>query len=390
MNKRLLSISVVLFFALTGLCAAYSGGDGSAETPYRISTPQDLNDIGYNPGDWDANFILTGDIDLSGYSGTEFSIIGSHPDNPFTGVFDGNSHTVSNFDYEVSGVSYIGLFSYVDAGAVIKNLTLQDPSVTAATSDYVGALAGYVNDASLIRCNVLSGSITADDWAGPLAGKTDSGAVVSFCGSNTPVNGGDSVGGLIGENRGTVSKCFATGDVDGSNYVGGLIGNDYMIISDCFSAGSAAGDNRVGGLIGRQNTFQAGEKTENCYSSASVTCSGSYKGGFVGYEQSSTSLFIGCFYNNQVNPGLDGIGNDFDPNVVGISGLAMRDEDTFTNAGWDFAAESVNGTDDTWQIQQHQSYPCLNLFTVGDLNADGIVNFYDLDAFADHWLEKNQ
>jgi len=388
MKKRLLSISVVLVFALTGLCTAYSGGDGSAETPYRISTPQDLNDIGVNPGDWDANFILTGDIDLSGYSGTEFSIIGSYPDNPFTGAFDGNSHTVSNFDYEVSGISYIGLFSFIDGGAVIKNLTLQDPSVTAATSDYVGALAGYVKDVLLIRCRVLGGSITADDWVGPLSGKTDSGAVVSFCSSNTPVTGGDYVGGLIGENRGTVSKSFSTGEIDGSNYVGGLIGNDYMIVSDCFSAGSATGDNRVGGLIGRQNTFQAGEKTENCYSCATVTSSGSYKGGFVGYEQSSTSLFIGCFYNNQVNSGLNGIGNTSDPNVVGITGTAMRDKDTFTGAGWDFAAESADGTDDIWQIQQHQSYPCLNLFTVGDLNADGIVNCYDLGTFCNHWLEK--
>ncbi|MHC4844087.1 MAG: hypothetical protein ACYTEE_09835, partial [Planctomycetota bacterium] len=137
MKKKLVFVLLVFVFASTGYCAAYSGGDGSVESPYRIAMPQDVNEIGFSPADWDANFVMVNDIDLSGYSGTELSIIGSYPDNPFTGVFDGNSHTISNFDYEVSGVHYIGLFSFVDDGAVIKNLTLQNPSITAATSDYV-------------------------------------------------------------------------------------------------------------------------------------------------------------------------------------------------------------------------------------------------------------
>ena len=71
-----------------------------------------------NWGDLDKHFRLMADIDLSGITVTSFNIIGYYvrensPDNkPFTGVFDGNGHTISNFSYS-TGTNYIGVFGYV-------------------------------------------------------------------------------------------------------------------------------------------------------------------------------------------------------------------------------------------------------------------------------------
>ena len=59
-----------------------------------------MNEIGANPGDWGSYFLLTADIDLGAYTGTSFNIIGINYDYPFTGVFDGNGHTISNFTYD--------------------------------------------------------------------------------------------------------------------------------------------------------------------------------------------------------------------------------------------------------------------------------------------------
>ncbi|MHC4131468.1 MAG: GLUG motif-containing protein [Planctomycetota bacterium] len=390
MKKQFISVLLVFVLAISGFSGTYSGGDGSVEYPYRIAAPNDMNEIGLSPVDWDANFVLINDIDLSEYTSDEFPLIGSYPADPFTGIFDGNSHSISNFTYDVSGVHYIGLFSFLDNDALIQNLSLQDSAITAATSDFVGALAGLVQGGSLIRCSVIDSSVMADDNVGALAGKTAENTLIKYCGSNTAVSGDTGVGGLVGENRGTVSNSFATGTVSGTNPVGGLVGNDYMIVSNCYAAGYVTGSNRVGGLIGRQNTFLANEKTKNSYSATLVDCAGSDTGGFVGYEQSSISLFIGCFWDNQVNPGLDGIGNTSDPNVNGISSLTMRDKDTFTDSGWDFTSESANGTDDIWLLMQNQSYPCINFFPVGDFNTDGIVNFLDFDIFADNWLKELQ
>jgi hypothetical protein len=58
-----------------------------------------MNTIGLssNSGDWDKHFKLMSDIDLGAYTGTQFNIIGSIQS--FTGTFDGNGHTISNFTY---------------------------------------------------------------------------------------------------------------------------------------------------------------------------------------------------------------------------------------------------------------------------------------------------
>ncbi|MHC4866432.1 MAG: hypothetical protein ACYTEX_20330 [Planctomycetota bacterium] len=102
----------------------YSGGDGSPENPYRIATAEDLNDIGNHPNDLDKHFVLVNDINLSAYTGSEFNMIG-HYYSFFTGVFDGNGHTVANFSY-VSGSPLVGvgLFSVITDGGQVKNLGL--------------------------------------------------------------------------------------------------------------------------------------------------------------------------------------------------------------------------------------------------------------------------
>ena len=48
---------IILFFCLPAY-ARYSGGTGEPNDPYRIATPQDLNDIGRYEEDWDKHFIL--------------------------------------------------------------------------------------------------------------------------------------------------------------------------------------------------------------------------------------------------------------------------------------------------------------------------------------------
>ena len=75
-HSILISLAVVLF-AASFTAARYSGGTGTADDPYRIATPQDLNDIGNHREDWDKYFILINDVNLAAYTGTQFKIIGN-------------------------------------------------------------------------------------------------------------------------------------------------------------------------------------------------------------------------------------------------------------------------------------------------------------------------
>ncbi len=89
--------------------------------------------IGADANDWDKHFMLMADIDLSQFDGRDgrekFNVIGEYA-NPFTGVFDGNDHTISNFTYDSNDRIDVGLFVDVyGPNAEIKNLGLIDPNV---------------------------------------------------------------------------------------------------------------------------------------------------------------------------------------------------------------------------------------------------------------------
>ena len=96
MSMKVAGVSLVMMVSLAGgvWAGTYSGGTGEPNDPYRISTPNDLNDIGNHAEDNDKYFVMVDDINLAQYTGTQFNIIDS-----FRGVFDGNGHSISNFTY---------------------------------------------------------------------------------------------------------------------------------------------------------------------------------------------------------------------------------------------------------------------------------------------------
>ncbi len=235
---------VISVFLVVAVCTSsvfatgtYDGGDGlTAPTAFQINTPVQMDEIGQHSEDWGSYFILTADINLVGYTGTAFHIIAPDTNSgqsgfqgtKFTGSFDGNGHTISNFTYTSTQTDYIGLFGWVDFAGEIKNLGMTNVNVDAGGMGwYVGGLVGVVN------------------WSG----------TVSNCYAAGAVTGGSYVGGLMGRNYGTVSNCYATDNVTGTNnYVGGLVGyNQLGTVSNCYATGSISGTSYVGGLVGKND-----------------------------------------------------------------------------------------------------------------------------------------
>ena len=122
----------------------YSQGSGTVDDPFLIYTDSDLMGIGLNPVDWDKHFKLMSDIDLSGYTGTEFTIIQS-----FSGVFDGNGHAINNFNYTSNGIDRIGLFKF--STGTIKNLNLINVNIQIENGEYIGSIVGYNNGGVLVQ-----------------------------------------------------------------------------------------------------------------------------------------------------------------------------------------------------------------------------------------------
>ncbi|MHC4676450.1 MAG: GLUG motif-containing protein [Planctomycetota bacterium] len=238
-TQRELKTAGVMVVLVCVFCAGAFGqpweGNGVEGDPYQIWTAVDMQEIGADANYWDAHFKLMADIDLGGFTGTSFNIIGTRPDNPFTGVFDGNGYTFSNFTYSTSDYAFaIGLFGFVE-GAEIKNLRVVNPSVYAEEAEAVGRLIGWTGaeGVKITDCYVEGGSVSGGEFVhhvGGLAGVVQGGGSVVNCYSSATVSstGYGYVGGLIGAiGLSTVSHCYSTGSVSGGGGVGGLMGGHF-------------------------------------------------------------------------------------------------------------------------------------------------------------------
>jgi hypothetical protein len=364
----------ILVFALSSVSfGKYSGGTGEPNAPYRIATAEDLNDIGNHTEDWDACFVLTNDVNLSAFTGTQFKIIGPNYITPFSGVFDGNGHTISNFTYDSNNAKRIGLFGFVGLGAEIRNLTMENVTVNDELGEVIGGLAG-VNDGIISNCHV-EGVVSGNNGIGGLVGVNPFGTI-SYCSAKGSVSGNDNSGGLTAWNDGIILYSYADCNVSGRNDIaGGLVGANWSggTISNCYSTGAVDGNLSVGGLIGSIGLGTI----SNCYTTALVN-GNKYVGGLAG--ESVATTFAGCFWNKDINPDLNGIGDAADPNVIGKSTAEMKKQSIFADAGWDM----VN----IWDIGENQTYPFLRTHPPSDINKDEETNFYDFAILAEHWLSQ--
>jgi len=272
----------------SGLHAKYGGGTGEPNDPFLIYTAEHMNTIGLHEEDWGKHFKLMADIDLGDYTGTEFNLIGIGFITPFSGVFDGNGHTISNFNYSSTGENVIGIFCYINGpNTHISNLGLIDPNVDCETSNGVGSLAGIVDLGIITNCHIIGGNVTGKLQVGGLIGICD-GTITDCYTVMNSVTAEVGAGIFVGDNRGSMIDCYSTGKITGLDYIGGLVGTNVGSIVDCYSDASVEGQHAVGGLVG----WNIGN-LNSCYSTCNVT--GTYStGGLVGENRGSV---INCYYS---------------------------------------------------------------------------------------------
>jgi len=322
---------LVLYFYGMPVQAQYGGGSGTPEDPYLIYTAEQLNEIGLHEDDWDKHFKLMGNVDLLDFDGKQgrppFNMIA--PDTnmtkigfqgtPFTGVFDGNGHTISNFIYNNTERDYIGLFGCVEKengeeNVEIKNLGLIDPNVDAGTANYVGSLVGRLRRGTITNCYVEGGSVSGDHCVGGIAG--DSSGTIINCYANGSVMGSGSVGGMVGYNSRTITNCYASSVVIGNTTVGGMVAYNYDgRIINCCANSVVIGNTNVGGMVGSNGIYvitvsswwphlkQRTAKISNCYSTSDV--SGDDRVGGLAGEQAINNTITNCYSTGSVSGNAD-------------------------------------------------------------------------------------
>jgi hypothetical protein len=336
----------------------YAGGTGEPGSPYLIGTAAQMNALGAEPNDWDKHFQLTADIDLAAAVEAGRNVVGyfwsSRDYRAFTGVFDGGGHRLANFGYRAFGNDPAGLFGFVSgAEAKIENLVLVDPNIDAPDADTVGTLVGYLQGGTVRHCRAIGGCVSGHFEVGGLVGLCANGTVVDSS-ADARVQGKSGVGGLVGNcEYGKILRCRSAGTVVGHDLAGGLVGGAGLFVTatNCYSTAHVTGDLYVGGLVG---SLLYGSVT-NCYATGPVS-GGTLSGGLIGFR------------GNMGGPSADveasfwDISTSGQPTSEGGTGLATAEMQTarpFLAAGWDFADEAENGTEDPWWIQEGQDYPRL-------------------------------
>ncbi len=386
-------ISLVLLLSSFTHAAEYGGGSGTAEEPYEIWTPEQMNTIGLNPDDWGSHFKLMANIDMSIYTGTQYNIIGNSTTR-FTGTFNGNGYVISNLTYSTTAVvMYVGLFGYTD-NATITTLGVEDIYLYTGGT-YAGGLTAWQESGSIIHC-YSTGTIIASStstYVGGLLGRSS--GTVTCCRSAGSVTASSTfaaayAGGLVGFlTSNTLSSCCSTASTSASSssnsYAGGLVGlQTSSTITSCYSTGAINASSSTayaGGLLGFQGT---GTKMEKCFSAGSVTVTATtfYQGGLVGYQAGTVT---DCFWDSQTSGQLTSAGG------VGKATGEMKTLSTFTDAGWDFTNETLNGHNNIWRMcTDNVDYPRLNWESYnGDFSCPDGVNMEDLLYYSGKWLMNN-
>lgn len=287
---------------------------GSQDNPYVISTPEHLlrlsqivnggmawNSINTTNKDLciapqttakatsrdykDAYFLVTADIDMSGYISTDgvynFLPIGTRSTQnqtelPFSATIDGGDkmityvYNVGSF-YNVDGArtNYVGLFGYLN-GATISNLKVASNGGLSITDnrgivgiEYVGGIAGYAVDSTLYN-TVLA-------YGGWVRGETYVGGIVGYGERITIVS----------------SEAVSSANVGGETYVGGIVGK--WIVSN---------QSQIGGSVAGQRYVTPADQTD--------VMGETYVGGIAGWMDTSSCATTISYAPQLNNNGKDG------------------------------------------------------------------------------------
>lgn len=120
----------------------------------------------------------------------------------FGGTFEGNGHTISGLVIEES-IAPAGLFRYLQPTAAVRNLKVSGQITPDGDASAIGGIAGE-NHGSLDRCS-FSGSITGQLDTGGIAGRNY--GVIRGCSASGKLTGENRTGGIAGYNEGTIDGC---------------------------------------------------------------------------------------------------------------------------------------------------------------------------------------
>jgi hypothetical protein len=399
-SMRILLMALVMATAPASSIPAFAlgdSGDGTAGSPYKISTCTQLQSIDGTVSTG-KHYLLTNDIDCTAtktWNVTSGIAAGYKPIADFRGTFDGGKHSIIGLYINRPGTSQVGIFQDATA-ATIKNITL-DSSSRIISGTRTGSFVGSAVNTQLTSLHSTA-RITGSDLSGGIVGIIEGTLVTtnmhisksSYGGTLDAIDGssGGISGGAIKE--WTITDSYSDGNISGVN-VGGLIG--YSIdtcgsITNSYVAGTLTNAqlDTLGGFIGvsyysclymtdpmdpMTTVVRDLNVTSSFAAPVITTVAPSKAGGIFGYANSLPLVISNTYYASNTT-GLDcyweSSGPTTDPGCIAYDSSVTPQKFKGTSTGtvvgaWDFT--------NTWHVSPN-SFPRLAADTDGDGTNDSI------------------
>lgn len=338
----------------------FSGGTGSEEDPYLISTADDVQLLSSNVKSGDMyegkHFKMTNDIDMS--SVANFLPIGNNIESSnvtaFCGVFDGNNNTIRGINCKYEGVNSIGVAMFgVTMQATIKNLYIDDCSFSAdaIVAPVVAVAMGTTVKNCHVGSNVVVDAAKMFNAGGLVCGAMGMPDTIEDCSSAASVHAKSyTSGGILsaiseGAKGTAVRRCVFTGKSESFETVAGIVALFEVpgIIEDCANFGEIISGT---GAAGIQYIYNGQDKNfvqvYNCFNAGKVEGvdeahqdAVSFGNIFTGGGENSC-VVENCYYADDLS------------NASSVTATAMTSEEMKTA---EFVEKLNNGREDgPWRI----------------------------------------
>lgn len=272
--KKLLALALVFVLAITLLPLSVESVEAASKKKkvIKIKTYEDFEKI---DEDRDGSYKLMNDLVLE--PGQKFS-----PVYIFTGVFDGNGHSI---EVDITGnADEVGAFRYT-YGATIKNLTVTG---TVSGDEFVGGVVGHAEKSKIVNC-INEARVSATGHCGGIAGRITDGKIYNCMNLGKLTVTDYALGGIVGSilEDGSVYNCANVGAVSGGRgYIGGIVGNASTEgnIKNCVNAANITSPEGSSGAILGHTKYKG--SVANNYFYKSDTVNAHYKA----YGKNSTSF----------------------------------------------------------------------------------------------------
>ena len=376
--RRLFAVllAALLLLALSPAALAAEAGD----SPRQIRTVDEFlrfaDACALESYSRDKTFSLGADLDLSntGFTGIPF----------FAGTLKGNGHVILGLRLEADG-SRQGLFRQIGQGAVVQNLNVKGTVAPGGSRCYIGGIAG-VNGGSIDSCS-FEGTVSGLDNVGGIAGENAESGSIRNCSFRGSVEAEHQAGGVAGVNLGLIDRCTNAGSVNTDSItpsgearfdlasltlddfldlanIGGIAGDNSGTILNCRSNGDVGyrytGYN-VGGVAGKSSGYVASSSSYGAVRGRRDT------GGVVGQLIPYTAWDLS-----------EGRLDDLNNQIAGMNVLLSQAANDAQGLSLDMVRELAQMADLT-RVAVEALEDVLNRFQVNDINRLDSFNL-DLDS----------